>query len=178
MPLLTIMLVRFIIIIVKIMDDGEQKKYYKPMKRRYKMNLRFRRNINSFNMLFNGHYIDVKALYILRTGNIPCISFIGEIDVTKAFAYIKENFGADVKQTYQHSYFDHDNRKTYFNNTIFIMSNKRMIELGNNYCHLLYEVDDYDWACDLLEALADFRNVAGTTSATQVIGFARQAEMN
>ena len=129
-------------------------------------------------MLFNGHYIDVKALYVLRTGKIPCISFIGEIDVTKAFAYIKENFGAEIKQTYQHSYFDHDSKKSYFNNTIFIIPNERMIELGNNYCHLLHCVDDYTWARNMLEALADFRNAAETTATTQVVGFARQAEMN
>lgn len=177
-PLLIILVVRFIFIMANAISGDEQNKNYKPMKRRYKMNLRFRRKINNLSMLFNGHYIDVKALYVLRTGNIPCISFIGEVDVTKVFAYIKENLGADVKQTYQHSYFDHDNREAYFNNTIFIMPNKRMIELGNNYCHLLYEADDYTWAYKLMETLSDFRSVADTTATTQVLGFARHAEMN
>lgn len=177
-PLLIILLVRLILIMANDTSSGAHNKNYKPSKRRYKMNLRFRRKIENPGMLFNGHYIDVKALYVLRTGNIPSISFIGEVDATKVFAYIKENLGADVKQTFQHSYFDHDSREAYFNNTIFIMPNKRMIELGNNYCHLLYETDDYSWAYKLMETLSNFRSVAGTTATTQVLGFARQAAMN
>jgi len=146
------------------------------------MKFRFSKKINSMNMLFNGHYLDAKALYVFETGTIPCISFIGEIDVTKAFAYIKENFGADVKHTYQHSYFDHDSKQSFFNNTIFVMANERMIELGNNYCHVLHSKEDYGWAGNMLTALADFRMVAeaagAATAKTQVVGFARQVQMN
>ena len=177
-PLLIILLVGFIFIIVKAMDEGAQKKNYKPIKRRYNMNLRFRRKINSLSMLFNGHYLDAKALYVLRTGKIPCIRFIGEIDGPKAFEYIKENFAEEIKQGYHHSYFDHDKKESLYNNIILVMPNERMIELSSNYCYLFHHADDFEWAARMCEIIAGFRNVANTTTTTQVVGFARQAEMN
>jgi hypothetical protein len=177
MPLLTIMLVRFILIIVKIMGDGEQKKYYKPMKRGYKMNLRFRRKINSLNMLFNGHYLDAKALYVLQTGRIPCIRFIGEIDGAKAFEYIKENFAGDIKHEYHHSYFDHDKKESLYNTIILIMPNQRMMELSSNHCHIFHHTYDFEWAANMCKIIAGFRNVTNTTATTQIVGFARQPEI-
>ncbi|QEC66883.1 hypothetical protein FRZ67_06040 [Panacibacter ginsenosidivorans] len=179
-PLLIFILVRFIFIIVKAMEDSARTRngYYNPAKRRYKMNFRFCRKINSLSMLFNGHYIDAKALYVLQTGKVPCITFVGELDIEKAFGYIKETFKDDVKQVYHHSYFDHDKNENFFNSIILIMPNQRMIELGNNYCHLLYHVDDHQWMRNICEVFKDFRLPGNANATTKVVGFARQAEMN
>jgi len=83
--------------------------------------------------LFNGYFIEVKALYALEFDAVSCVSFIGELDTTKAFALLSENFKNDIVAVYQHSYFDHSEKKMFFNNTIFVLTNKRMIELGNNW---------------------------------------------
>ena len=178
-PLLIFMIVRLIFIIVKAEGDSNrsQKNFYKPAKRRYKMNLRFRRKINSLNMLFNGHYIDAKALYVLQNGSIPCITFIGEIDGAKVFEYIKENFASDVKQVYHHSYFDHYKKESLYNTIILIMPNQPMMELSNSHCHIFHHANDYQWAANICEIVAGFRNVANTTATTQVVGFARQPEI-
>jgi len=182
-PLLIFIIVRFICVIIKTVEQTNNtftKKqqyvnYRSPVKRRYKMmKFLFRKKISNMSMLFNGHYIDARALYVFEMNNIPCVSFIGGIDVTRAFAYISENFGADIKHTYQHAYFDHAQGKSFSNNTIFVMANKRMIELGDNYCHVLHSRNDYRWPSNILAALADFKIV----TQIQVIGFARQAEMN
>ena len=179
MPLLIFLLVRFIYIAIENSPGANNSdSTYNILKRRYKMNFRFNRKISNLNMLFNGHYIDVKALYVLRFSGIPCVSFIGETDATKAYAYINNTFGADIKQVYQHRYFDHDHGGTFFNNTIFIMTNERMVEIGSNYCHLLHNDLDYDWARQTLEALAAFRLATTNTAQTQVIGFAKQTSMN
>ena len=178
-PLLIFMIVRLIFIIVKAEGDSNrsQKNFYKPAKRRYKMNLRFRRKINSLNMLFNGHYIDAKALYVLQNGSIPCITFIGELDVEKAFDFVKEAFRADVKQVYHHSYYDHAKSGSFFNNIILIMQNQRMIDMSNNYCHILYHADDHAWVKNICETLSAYRQIAHTTATTKIVGFARQSEI-
>jgi len=59
-PLLIILLVRFIFIIVKAMDEGAQKKNYKPIKRRYKMNLRFRRKIKNVKTNTKDKHLSIK----------------------------------------------------------------------------------------------------------------------
>ena len=124
--------------------------------------------------LFNGYFIEVKALYALEFDAVSCVSFIGEVDTTKAFALINEKLKNEIVSVYQHSYFDHNGKKMFFNNTIFILKNKRMIELGNNWCQFLHTTEQHGWANALIEELSQFRIV----NKEPAIGFARQAVAN
>jgi hypothetical protein len=45
------------------------------------MGFRFLKRINANTGLFNGHFIDAKAFYVLRFNAIPCVTFIGDMDV-------------------------------------------------------------------------------------------------
>jgi len=134
----------------------------------------FGRKITKLIALFNGHFIEVKALYALQFDAVSCVSFIGEIDTSKAFAFINETLGPDVVSTYQHSYFDHSEQKMFFNNTIFILTNKRMIELGNNFCQVLYTPQQYTWANGLITEVSKYKVV----NSEPVMGFARQTAVN
>ena len=105
---------------------------------------------------------------------VSCISFIGELDTSKAFGFINECMGAEIVSTYQHSYFDHKDQKMFFNNTIFILTNKRIIELGNNYCQILHTPQQYGWANELIKNLSQFKAI----DKEPVIGFSRQTVAN
>lgn len=124
--------------------------------------------------LFNGYFIEAKALYALEFDAVSCISFIGEVDTTKVFALVSEKLKADIVTVYQHAYFDHSERKMFFNNTIFVLTNKRIIELGNNWCKFLHTAEQHAWANALIEELGAFRMVSNENA----IGFARQAVAN
>lgn len=124
--------------------------------------------------LFNGHFVDAKALFALEFDEVCNISFIGEIDTSKAFALLIERLDNEIVSTHQHSYYDHGEKKLCFNNTIFVLSDRRMIELGNNYCQVLHLSSHYQWTVELINDLARFR-VTGNESA---IGFARPTMAN
>ena len=123
--------------------------------------------------LFNGHYIDVRVFYVMHFDAMPCINFVGELDNSKAFQFINEAFGAELKSIFQHSYFDHNEGSVFFNNTIFVLTDKRMVELGNNYCQILFSADHYSWAAKLMKEVSAFR-IQNEPS----IGFVRQANVN
>ena len=131
----------------------------------------FNRRIREYGSLFNGHFIEVKALYALEFDAVCCISFIGEIDGGKAFAFIRESMGLEVVKSYQHAFFDHNDQGMLFNNTIFVLNNKRMIELGNNWCQVLHTPNQHGWANNLIRQLSQYRVVQDEP----VIGFARQS---
>jgi hypothetical protein len=88
--------------------------------------------------------------------------------------FISDTLKGDIVTTYQHSYFDHNEQKMFFNNTIYVLSNQRMIELGNNWCQVLHTQHQYNWANSLIESLAPFRIV----NHEPVIGFARHSTAN
>jgi hypothetical protein len=131
----------------------------------------FRRKINDTLGLFNGHFLEAKAFYALEFDAVGSVSFIGDIDTGKAFVLINELLQDEIVATYQHSYFDHNEQRMFFNNTLFVLTNRRMIELGNNWCQLLHTQHQYGWANDLIKRLSAYRIV----NNEPVIGFARQA---
>jgi hypothetical protein len=124
--------------------------------------------------LSNGHFIEVKALYALAFDDVCSISFIGEIDTSKAFVFIEETLKGEIVNTYQHAYFEHNEQKMFFNNTIFVLTNKRIIELGNNWCQILHTPFQYNWANAMITELSKYK-LANTGPA---IGFTRQSVAN
>ena len=135
----------------------------------------FKKDLSKVNTLFLGHYLDPKVFYTVKFNKVPCISFIGELDAGKAFDFIQSTYPSQVKGIYQHNFFDHDKREFFFNNTLFLLKNKRLIELGNNYCQVLHTKDEYAWGQTMIRELSVFHV---TTDANKVIGFARSTNMN
>jgi hypothetical protein len=125
--------------------------------------------------LFLGHYVDPKVFYTVEFNRVPCISFIGEMDAGKAFDFIQSIYHYPITGIYQHNYFDHDKRDFVFNNTLFVLRNKRLIELGNNYCQVLYTNDQLGWGQTMIKELSVFH---ATGDVNKVIGFARSNNMN
>lgn len=137
----------------------------------------FRKEVRDIGALFSGHYIEVKAFYAWQFNRLPCIYFIGELDVTKAFAHINDQYNYGIQHIYQHSWHEYDKNKLFFNNSVFVLDDNRMIELANDYCQVLFTPTQYAWAGELINELAAFRKVA-ETKPNRVMGFARTPEPN
>jgi len=145
------------------------------------MGFRFLKRINANTGLFNGYFIDAKTFYVLRFNTIPCVTFIGDMDVAKVFTFITEKFDTVITAAYQHSYFDHNANDIFFNNTIIVLKNRRVIELADNYCQVLYDFRDYNFTKQLANDLVQFRmenNITPVFRHTHVVGFAKEVEMN
>lgn len=141
----------------------------------------FNRRVNAAEALFNGHYLDVKVFYVVEFDRVPCVIFIGELDVSAAFAHVSEKLSREIVHVYQHSYFGHAEQKMFFNNTVFVLTNNRMIELAANYCQVLHTDRQYGWANSLITELNAFRDepvAEALPRVTTVIGFARQESLN
>lgn len=148
------------------------------MKRRDKIKLLSGRRAATAGSLFNSHFLDVKVFYIVEFNRVPSVQFIGDLNVTEAYQYILETYKNDISGTYQHCYFDQAQQKNFFNTTVFVLNGDRLIELGNNYCHLLYGPESYAWTDRLVKKLAEFCISNQSSNHVQVLGFARQPEMN
>lgn len=134
----------------------------------------FKRKINETMGLFNGHFVEAKALYALEFDAVSCIHFIGEIDTGKGFDFINSTMQNEIVTIYQHCWFDHNEQKIFFNNTIFVLTSKRMIELGNNWCQVLHTPHQCNWAQQLITQLSQYKLVSNQPA----IGFTRQAVAN
>jgi hypothetical protein len=142
-------------------------------RRVFKLNF-FTRSIRNVNRLFENNFIDAQVLFATRFNALANISLIQHIDTSRAYTLIMENFGNEMTAVHQYNTFDYDKGKALFNVTIFVLRNKRIIELGYSYAEILYTGKDYNWANALLSDLANFR----VTARTKVIGFVNSEVMN
>ena len=139
----------------------------------FKLNF-FNRRISNTNNLFGSNFIDPKVLFAIRFKALANISLITQIDASKAYALVKENFGNEITAVHQYNTFDYKENQVFFIFTIFVLRNKRIIALGNDYAEILYTGKDYNWANALLSDLANFRVV----NRIKVMGFANTEAMN
>lgn len=107
--------------------------------------------------IFEHLYIDSKAFYLYRFRNIPCATFVHEIDVSKAFAFINNNFNERIEDIYQSSYFDREAGKQLFNKTLFVLNNKVIVELYGQHAGIFYPNNKFDFANMLLKNLSEFK---------------------
>ena len=126
--------------------------------------------------VFEGHYIDVKAYYAYRFNAMCNLSFIGDLDASAAHEYLVARFKMEFVDIYQHSYFEHAAGELLFNNTIYVLNGKRMIEMGSNYCQVLCRPGQNKWMRELMTSLADFK--ISVYRHEPVIGFAVQHTQN
>jgi hypothetical protein len=168
-------------LLTRLLIDLFTNQQTQPSKKRKKeacmfLNFRRRRAIARA-QLFTGGYIDVNAFYAVCFREVPCICVIPEIDVTKAFEYISTSMSGDIVALYQYYRFDHTDQQCYFQTTLFVLANNRMIELGSAHAAVLHSINDYNWAGNVVQALAIYRMDVRPAPAS-VIGFTVQSAMN
>jgi hypothetical protein len=107
--------------------------------------------------IFDHQYIEAKAFYMFMFRRVPCITYIDEIDVTRAYAYIQNNLGNDIVDIFQDCFFNRKENIQQFNKTIFVLSNKVIIELAGQYAEVLYANNKYSFADNLLKVLSEYK---------------------
>ena len=105
------------------------------------------------NGVFDGSYVEVKAFYMREFRQVPCISFIGNLDVTKVFNYIQEGNCGKVLAVYQYNWYNWQHKQIEFSKTVFKLDNKSMIKLGDEYAEILFDANNYPFANRLIEKL-------------------------
>src|SRR5687768_11237561 len=82
--------------------------------------------------LFDNNYIEVKQFYVHQFGNIPCISFISNIDCEKVFDYINAGHAGKVLNIHQRNFYSWQRTRREFSITIFTLEKRTMIEVGSD----------------------------------------------
>jgi hypothetical protein len=138
--------------------------------------LNTRRRIAHNNHLFNGQYIDPKALFVACFDILPSVSCITQVDVNPAYEWIRKQVEGEVIDCYQHSQYNREIGRTEFNVTYILLFGKRLIEVGSDYVSIFHDRANAAWAQQMLDDLAPL-TIAETSERR--IGFAtRQAVSN
>jgi hypothetical protein len=135
----------------------------------------FRRRIAHNNHLFTAQYIDPRALFAFCFGMLPNVSYINDVEVNAAYAFIRSSVEGQVQDTLQHACYNYDTGNTEFNVTFIVLFGDRLIEIGGNYVTLFHSRDKTARAVSILQDIAQFRI---QDSARAPIGFATRQVVN
>jgi hypothetical protein len=119
--------------------------------------------------IFDNSFIDVKAFFMREFNQVPCISFVNNVDVNKAFEFISAGHAGKVAALYQSTYFNWQLNRQEFETTVFRLENRVLIELGNDYAEILFTNDRFDYAKKLVETLTGFKAVKEKANEINII---------
>jgi len=147
--LLAVILIRLFILLIPGMGDLFQH-LWKKLKQLF--------GWGSDSGIFENNYIEVKAFYMQEYSRTPCINFISNIDVSKAYEYVANGNAGRVLAIYQRTYYNWQHKQLEFSATVFKLANKVMIELGNDYAEILFDNNNYSYATALVDALSAYKS--------------------
>ena len=107
--------------------------------------------------IFEHHYLEAKSFYMYRFKTIPCTTFVDEIDINKAFEYLDKNSKDITEDIYQACYYDWTQSKQVFSKTLFVLKNRVMVELMNDYARILYPNYRYNEADNLVNIFSAYK---------------------
>ena len=115
--------------------------------KRRKAGLRSKNN----DQLFDQYFIEARVFYMKLFNVIPCVAYIGNVDTKKIFELIQEKKYGKVKEVYQRIYHDWEGDKILFSKTIFVIENKLMIKLADDWLEIYFTTKDYTIANNMLK---------------------------
>jgi len=107
--------------------------------------------------VFEHNYIESRAFYLYRYGIIPNVTYVDDIDVSKAFGYVKNIYGNKIVDIYQSCFYNRQEGVQQFNKTLFVLNDKVIIELAVQYAKVLYPNNKYDFVDQLLKAFNEYK---------------------
>lgn len=145
--IIALVVLRLVAEIIPPLSEWLQKQW-----RHAKQQIKFSRPV----AVFENNFVEVKAFYMQEFKQVPCISYISNIDVTKAFNYLKEGNGGKVNGIYQYTWYNWQKKQLEFSKTVFKLGNRVMIELGHDYAEILFDETNYAFACNIIEKFKDY----------------------
>lgn len=107
--------------------------------------------------IFEHNYINSKLFYTYLFRMVPNRSYINNIDVSKAFAYVEAMFAGKILDVYQSCYYNRQEGKQEFSSTIFVLQKRMIVELAGDYAEIFYPNHRFEMADGLLSALSEFK---------------------
>jgi hypothetical protein len=107
--------------------------------------------------VFDNSYIESKAYFLKEMKELPSICYISNVDVQQIFVQITDGRFGKVLATHQQNWYNWQLKRQEFSRTLFKLSGKIVIELGNDYAEVLYDKSNYPFANNIIEKFKTYK---------------------
>ena len=109
------------------------------------------------NELFDQYFIEAKIFYAKMFNTVPCVAYINNVDTAKIFELVNGNKYAKVQETLQRIYHDYDDDAIHFSKTIFVLENKVMVKLCDDWLEIYFNTKQYTLANTMLNDFKTYK---------------------
>lgn len=99
--------------------------------------------------IFDHQYVEGKQFYVNRFRQVPCISWIDNVDAGRAFTYVKEFYEKEIVEVFQCNDFNPEKEILEFRKTFFVLSEQRVVELFYDSVTLYHNNRQFTFAKEL-----------------------------
>ncbi len=103
---------------------------------------------------FDNYFIEPRYFYTVVFNTVPCVAYIGNVDINKLFDLVKTNKYGNVLESFQRIYHNWDDDTVRFSKTLFVLENKIVIRMMDDWSDVYFDTASYDLARIVL---ADFK---------------------
>jgi hypothetical protein len=103
---------------------------------------------------FDNYFIEPRYFYTVVFNTVPCVAYIGNVDINKLFDLVKTNKYGNVLESFQRIYHNWDDDTVHFSRTFFVLENKIVIRMMDDWSDVYFDTASYDLAGMIL---ADFK---------------------
>ena len=98
----------------------------------------FNKKVFSSQNVFDGKFIESKAMFLHCFNSLPSIHFINQIDGEKAFNLFTEQFAELIEAVHQYRWYKTQRKKFQFDKTLVVLKNNCLLEFDDDYCEILH----------------------------------------
>jgi hypothetical protein len=103
---------------------------------------------------FDNYFIEPRNFYTAVFNTVPCVGYIENVDINKLFDLVKTNKYGNVLESFQRIYHNWDDDTVRFSKTLFVLENKIIIRMMDDWSDVYFDTASYDLARIVL---ADFK---------------------
>jgi hypothetical protein len=107
--------------------------------------------------MFDGNFLDAKAIFLHCFSTLPSVHYINNIDGEKAFISFKEKFAAEIINVHQYRWYQTKRKKYHFDKTIVVLKNNCLVEFDEDYCEILHHGNDDNFLEDVTILVNKFK---------------------
>lgn len=107
--------------------------------------------------LFDGSYINTRALYMLHNHTLPQVAYISRLDGEKAFNAFKDKYGEMIDHVYVYNWVRRKGNKFMYDRNLVLAKNGCVLEFDDDYIEIYYPETVAGFVQELVKFSAAFK---------------------
>jgi hypothetical protein len=105
------------------------------------------------NYMFDGYFIEIKALYLHHFNTMPSLNFVNRINGEKAFIAFNERYASNILYMHKYRWYKHQRKKFEFDRTVIVLNNDCLVEFDTDQCKILHNGEQENFVNEVIALL-------------------------